>query len=132
MDKLEKYAHGKDKTIYEILPESAQVTNSGTTRKLLNFYELMENLKQDVKKYNLTDFVIHMIEETAYARSLEQSEAIEDKSRLENIESYVSSIAAFAQSNPEAGLAEYLNTVSLYSDTDKTEERNAVDRKSVV
>ena len=60
MDKLEKYAHGKDKTIYEILPESAQVTNSGTTRKLLNFYELMENLKQDVKKYNLTDFVIHM------------------------------------------------------------------------
>lgn len=126
LDKLEKYAHGKDKTIYEILPESAQVTNSGTTRKLLNFYELMENLKQDVKKYNLTDFVIHMIEETAYARSLEQSEAIEDKSRLENIESYVSSIAAFAQSNPEAGLAEYLNTVSLYSDTDKTEERNGV------
>ena len=50
----------------------------------------------------------------------------DDRSRLENLNELVNSVRDFAKTNPDATVGDYLQTVSLYSDTDDMNDDNVV------
>ncbi len=50
----------------------------------------------------------------------------DDRARLENINELVNSVREFDKNNAGASVADYLQTVSLYSDTDDMNGDNAV------
>lgn len=50
----------------------------------------------------------------------------EDGARLENVKELINSVHEFVKNNPESTLFDYLQTVSLYSDTDDMNDDNAV------
>ncbi len=97
-----------------------QLTNA-QRKKLGPFTELFHHLQSYLSK-PLTDLGEEVYEASGYREMLETSHAVEDQSRMENIRSFLDALAQFQEDNPEAGLVDYLEDLSLMSDLDKTKQ----------
>lgn len=65
-----------------------------------------------------------ILKDTGYLKQLQESNEIEDKSRIENLKELVSDAADFEKNNEDKSLSAYLERVSLVQDTDKIEEED--------
>lgn len=92
--------------------------------KVEPFAELIKDLfgHKDMPIY---DFVQYADEKVDFCKDYDRSED-EGLSRIENVQQLFSSIKEFARDNPEAGLEEYLQSVSLVSDTDEADDGEKV------
>lgn len=98
---------------------------TGATRaKVEPFAQLMKDLVGH-KDMPLYDFVQYADEKIDFCKDYDRSED-EGMSRIENVQQLFSSIKEFSRDNPEAGLEEYLQSVSLVSDTDEADEGDKV------
>lgn len=123
LNKLSDIALEKNSSIYRILSETAIEGITGRTKaKLQEFIYMMENIKKEKESLSVTDFVNHVLEKTGYLKMLEDSNLREDKTRIENISSFVSAISDYEKTTEEPSLEDYLATVTLLSDVDKTDQ----------
>jgi len=85
--------------------------------KLQIFAEVYNKLKSDLENMPLDDFVKAVINEfnikDAYPKDGDES-----LEKLMNIDQFVGSVKGFVENNPDSGLAEYLESVTLQSDID--------------
>lgn len=96
LNKLSDIALEKNSSIYRILSETAIEGITGRTKaKLQEFIYMMENIKKEKESLSVTDFVNHVLEKTGYLKMLEDSNLREDKTRIENISSFVSAISDY-------------------------------------
>lgn len=95
-------------------------------KRIDGFLTILKELEELSTQLSLTEFVMAVIDKSGYGQMLKETGLIEDLTRLENLNELVSSIAEYEEQNPEATIAEYLQEVSLYSDTDKTEGQSGV------
>jgi DNA helicase-2/ATP-dependent DNA helicase PcrA len=85
--------------------------------KLAIFREVLIKLIRagmEMKLWDIIDYVL----ETVNIESAYNKEDSDDRNRLENIEELVGAIKQFGRDNPEATVTDYLQSVSLMSDTD--------------
>ena len=107
-----------------ILSEEFQQENV-LYKKLQLFIDTYKNLKEMESQLGLTDFVKMVL--TAFDfRSAFNPKDDEDFNKLMNIDSFVSSVKEFEESNPDSTLSDYLESVTLMSDTDNLGEEGAV------
>ena len=91
---------------------SAQIKN-----KLAPFCELAAALYEN-RNMPIGDYADFVNEQVAFDEYYDCDDD-EEGARLENIANLIESIKEFAKDNPEAGLEEYLQSVSLIADTDE-------------
>lgn len=125
-EKMRQFANEEGISSLEVLQGDMPFVSKGTQTKLKEFGDLLLTLKQDAETQTLTEFVKTVVEKSGYKKMLEDSKTIEDRTRMENIDEYISSVAGYEEQNPGASLEQYLQEVSLLSDTDKTEEKEGV------
>lgn len=104
-------------------PEVMGHFNSSTQKKLIGFQELMGSLHAQVEA-PMVDFAEAVYAESGYQKMLQDVNGIEERSRMENIDSFFAAIAQFQEDMPEATIVEYLQNLSLLSDLDKTKAGN--------
>jgi DNA helicase II / ATP-dependent DNA helicase PcrA len=63
-----------------------------------------------------------VMEESGYLTRLKESRDEEDAERLENLEQLLAAMEEFCEKNPDAGLSEFLEQVSLVSDLEQGEQ----------
>lgn len=128
LEKFEKAARADNFSPgqYISLPHSSNKLGSKAKEGLEKFRSIIEKSQEALEAKDLFFAVKDIIDLTGIKESLEAEKTIEAKSRLENIDSYLSSIASFIETNPGSSLEDYLAQVSLYSDVDKTEEASGV------
>lgn len=120
--RADKFSPGQ----YISLPHSTNKLSSKAKEGFEDFRSIIEKSREALEAKDLFFAVKDIIDLTGIKDSLEAEKTIEAKSRLENIDSYLSSIASFIETNPGSSLEDYLAQVSLYSDVDKTEEASGV------
>lgn len=86
------------------------------------FVELMENFITLSETVPVSVLIESILKDTGYLKQLQDSNEIEDKSRIENLKELVSDAVDFEKSNEDKSLSAYLEKVSLVQDTDKIEE----------
>ena len=94
--------------------------SNATAKKLQEFYYLIKSFPKD--DLNVAELMEYILDKTGYRANLEKSTSRDDKTRLENIDEYISSLYQFVQDNPDKNLREYLETSSLMTDLDKTDD----------
>ena len=67
----------------------------------------------------LPEFLDYLLIRTGYRRMLQESRDVQDESRLQNIDELLNSAREFADTNPSAGLADYLDSLTLMTDLDR-------------
>jgi DNA helicase II / ATP-dependent DNA helicase PcrA len=87
-------------------------------REMIKFLELFR--RAETEQHDLGGFVRWMAVESGYVQSLEEEGTMEAESRLRNIEEFVS--AATESASLGLRLSEFLDRITLASDTDQIEE----------
>ena len=121
MDKLLQYSQARGISMMEYIKNTDLPDfSNATAKKLQEFYYLIKSFPKD--DLNVAELMEYILDKTGYRANLEKSNNRDDKTRLENIDEYISSLYQFVQDNPDKNLREYLETSSLMTDLDKTDD----------
>jgi len=101
---------------------SGSLLSSGPRSKVAAFADLMERFRSMVGTHSIPDVCQAVMLETGYMARLKESRDEEDSERVENLEQLLAAMEEFTEQNPEAGLSDYLEQVSLVSDLEQGEQ----------
>ena len=126
IDQLIHYADSNGYSVFDSVFDYEYLElNSGAKNKIRLFKELIATLIIDKENLSLTELVDTVIKKTDFLSCFDDdTPESEDKKR--NVDEFKSSVADFERLNPEASLSEYLNSVTLSSDTDDINESECV------
>lgn len=108
------------------MPHALDILPSRARQGLEDFNAIITKSKEILEEKDLFFSISEIVKLTGIVSQLENEATIEARSRLENIDSFLSSIATYIELNPESTLEDYLSQVSLMSDTEKTDEKTGV------
>src|SRR5699024_6836642 len=124
VEKLDDYAVGNDESMYSALYSVDEVP--GLSKRAINalkgFMDIISNLMAKSEIMGIKNLVEDIIDSTGYVKNLEQDESIESQTRIDNIMDFVSVALNFQENNQDSDLEEFLATISLLSDIDKTQD----------
>ena len=123
VEKVEEYAVSNDESIYSALYSLDEVPGLSQRAKnaLKGFTDIMSGLMAKNEIMGIKELVEDIIDSTGYVEELKKDDTIESQTRIENIMDFVS-VALNFEKNNEGDLEEFLATISLLSDVDKTED----------
>ncbi|MDO5716514.1 MAG: 3'-5' exonuclease [Tissierellia bacterium] len=98
----------------------------GGTTKGVELAKLYQELACSRDTMTLMDLTKSLLERSGYISSLRLSSAIEDQSRLQNVEEFISYVGEFERLYPESGLEDLLAELSLLSDIDNKSDEDRV------
>lgn len=118
LNELREFCVAAGISLYEGVFRLEQTTiGSAAKTKLFNFGLLLDSFKEYSKENSVVKLIEYIIETTGFNEQFaEQSE--ENTSKLYNISELKNSADQFEKDNKGATLADYLNSVTLSSDTD--------------
>ena len=132
MDKLSEEAVKSQKPIWDVIAAPDTLDMSGGTKgKLLDFYRLIQGLHELSGSETADVFSQAVMERSRLKEEINRGKEAEDISRQENMQELMDGIAAFTaerqEQSLEAGIANYLQEVSLMSDLDEMNRQEGAD-----
>jgi DNA helicase-2/ATP-dependent DNA helicase PcrA len=120
VDKLTQMAIQNDQSIFELLLDHLdEIDVSARTRKALgDFCDMISNLYRMVEYISVTELTEQVLELTQYRAELQREGTLESKSRLENIEEFISVTLEFEKRNDDKSLLSFLTDLALIADID--------------
>lgn len=126
VDALVKYSADYGLSIFDGLCDvDALPLASGAKNKLTELRKLISKLTTAAQVLPLRDIFSEVVEKTAFLSQFED-DTEENHSKKLNVSEFQNSIEEFASLNDGATLSDYLNSISLSSDTDEIEDGNFV------
>ena len=123
MEFLEKYAEAHGVKLYEALVDNLDNPLIASS-KAGEFVELIDGYKRSFKMFKLTDLLQGILNDSGYETMLRTSG---DDSRLENLAELKQAVFDYEKSaGEETSLADYLQRISLLTNLDKEEKKDAV------
>ncbi len=105
--------------------EFVDTINSGAKTKLIAFRTLIYDLMQKATEMHFDDFIKYVVDQSNI-KSMYVDNTEEDQNRIMNIDEFISSAIEFRKDNIEATLSDFVNMITLSSDTDDMDSVNSV------
>ena len=126
VSKIQDFATDYELNLWDALAEVRSIPtltprNVSTIEPFVTLMEDFMNLSETVPVSVLIESIL---KDTGYMKQLQDSNEIEDKSRIENLKELVSDAVDFERNSEDKSLSAYLEKVSLVQDTDKIEEED--------
>jgi len=124
IDKISILASRDGISMFSALLETAGsgLLAAGPRGKVAAFAAMMERFGKTRASSGLPELARMVMEESGYLARLKGSRDEEDAERLENLEQLLAAMEEFCEKNPDAGLSEFLEQVSLVSDLEQGEQ----------
>ena len=122
LDKVQELSEQLEKPMYEIIKNASEY---GLNRVYLNsrdFIEQIESLIAKRDKMPISELIKLTLNVTGYMKALENENTIEAESRIENLEELLTVAMEFEKESAERTLAEFLEGITLASDSDEVDE----------
>jgi DNA helicase-2/ATP-dependent DNA helicase PcrA len=133
MDKLGAAAGAEDSSMFRLMGNLQGVGLTGrASEALYEFHEMVDNLHKMVDYLSVTELTEQVLERTKYRDELILEGSIEAKSRLENIEEFLSVTQEFEKRNDERSLVAFLTDLALIADIDVVDQENVPAEKNAV
>lgn len=126
VERLENYAYQTELSVFDALLDLDELGFTGSTKqKLETFRDQLKGWIAYGAEASVVDLVKRIVDETnmkqAYADDSDES-----INKRANIDEFVNAVEEYCKLNPEATLTDYLNQVTLSSDTDDMDDGNCV------
>ena len=126
IDVLQDYAAQNELSVYDALFDLDELDlSSGTKAKLSEFFNQVKKWIVDSQSVAVNELVKQIVADTGM-RAAYADNSDESLNKLANIEEFITSVDDYCRLNEDATLADYLNEVLLYSDTDEMDETDYV------
>ena len=126
VETLQNYAYQTELSVYDALLDIDEIGFTGTTRqKLVDFRDMIKEWIIESQEMSVNELVKRIIADTRM-REAYADDSDESINKRANIEEFVNSVEEYCRLNEGATLTDYLNQVSLSSDTDDINDGNYV------
>ncbi|MDF2658993.1 MAG: pcrA [Paenibacillus sp.] len=134
LDKLAEAAAARGISIFAALEQADSLELSARFRATLaEFYGLIRNLNAMLDYLSVTELTEKMLELTGYREELLRENTIESKSRLENIDEFLSVTLDFEKRSEEKSLVSFLTDLALIADIDTMDkEDDGSDKDAII
>ncbi|MDP9191661.1 MAG: UvrD-helicase domain-containing protein [Acidobacteriota bacterium] len=122
---LSEQAAAQDVSLWTIIEGDLAFLPTRAAKAVREFREIVHDL-QRVASNPIPDLVEYVLVRTGYRRMLQESRDLQDESRMENLEELLNSAREYSEDNPNAALADYLDSLTLMSDIDRAETGKGV------
>ncbi|MBM7646620.1 DNA helicase-2/ATP-dependent DNA helicase PcrA [Scopulibacillus daqui] len=128
MDKLADYALAHDLSLMKAIQEVEQTNVSRRAASALcEFGDQILNWSKMQEYLSVTELVEEVLDKTGYRDALKEEKTIEARSRLENIDEFLSVTQDFEKNNDDKSLVAFLTELALDSDIDKEDQDSQSD-----
>ena len=123
VDKISLQATRQGGSFFDAMQEATRndLLAAGARGKVIAFTSLMNIFFESAAGSSLAALTRSIMQGSGYLDRLKSSRDEDDAERLENLEQLLAAIEEFSEKNPEAGLSEFLEQVSLVSDLEQGE-----------
>ncbi len=126
VETLQNYAYAQELSVYDALIDLDEMGfNGGTKEKLLGFRSLIKKWILDSADMPVNELVKNIVADTNM-REAYADDSDESINKRANIEEFIQSVDEYCKLNEGASLTDYLNQVTLSSDTDEMDDSNYV------
>ncbi len=126
VEALQNYAFEQELSVYDALLDLDEIGFSPATKqKLTDFRGLVKTWILDSQEMPVNELVKKIVEDTAM-REAYADDSDESINKRANIEEFIQSVEEYCRLNKGATLTDYLNQVTLSSDTDEMDDSNYV------
>ena len=126
VETLQNYAFETELSVYDALLDLDQMGFSGATKqKLVDFRTLVKTWILDSQEMPVNELVKKIVVDTRM-REAYADDSDESINKRANIEEFINSVDEYCRLNEGASLTDYLNQVTLSSDTDEMDDGNYV------
>ncbi len=126
VETLQNYAYEQEISMYEALAELDLIGFTGATKqKLLDFRTLITNFVVISQELTVNELTKRIVLETKMKEAYEE-DTDENLNKRANIDEFINSVEEYCKLNPDATLSDYLQQITLYSDTDEMDDGNYV------
>ncbi|MFF2912150.1 DNA helicase PcrA [Paenibacillus sp. NPDC057934] len=130
--KLAVAAAERGVSIFRVLETVDDLGFAGRTRNaLVEFYDMIEALHRMVEFLSVTELTEKVLELSQYRLELQNENTLESRSRLENIDEFLSVTMEFEKNNEDKSLVSFLTDLALIADIDSMNDEEE-DRSDAV
>ncbi|MEL7648981.1 MAG: UvrD-helicase domain-containing protein [Sedimentibacter sp.] len=125
LETITEYSNEKSISKFEACFDASELgLTPSASRSIEEFVTMMETLmiKKDVMP--VSQFIQAALEDTGYKSMLAEDDTVEGRSRIENVDEFLSAAKDFEERYEENSLEDFLAHVSLLADVDKTDEKS--------
>ena len=123
MEKAAAISSLQNVSVYEILENASGYDPlSRAAGKLIAFTELIKDIKKLSETLPLTEFVTRVMRDTGYAPMLQAEDTVEARTRLENLQEFLTVVGEYEKEHEDATLGGLLEEISLIADIDSYDE----------
>lgn len=121
--KLAAAAASQGVSIFRALQTVDDLGFAGRTRNtLVEFYDMIEALHRMVEFLSVTELTEKILELSQYRLELQNENTLESRSRLENIDEFLSVTMEFEKNNEDKSLVSFLTDLALIADIDSVND----------
>ncbi|TYA11795.1 DNA helicase PcrA [Paenibacillus faecis] len=129
--KLADAAAQRGVSIFRVLETVDDLGIAGRTRNaLVEFYDMIAALHQMVEYLSVTELTEKLLEMTQYRLELQNENTIESRSRLENIDEFLSVTMEFENNNEDKSLVSFLTDLALIADIDSMNDNSDAEKQN--
>ncbi len=123
VDKISLQAFQRGGTFFDALQDATRdgLLSASPRGKIAAFVALLDGFRTASASSSLADLTRSVMQGSGYLDRLKNSRDEDAAERLENLEQLLAAIEEFSEKNPESGLSEFLEQVSLVSDLEQGE-----------
>lgn len=125
VEKVIQAARARNLNELEVMKEDIGLT-AAAAKKVRGFYEMIEELRHERERNNISDLIDIILARTGYREMIENSHEAE---RLENIKELQNDLTRAFREDPQMTLESYLQDISLF--TERKGEESAQDADAV-
>ena len=126
VEALQNYAYENELSVYDALLDLDEIGfTAGTKQKLVDFRNLIKEWIIDSQDMPVNELVKKIISDT-HMREAYADESDESINKRANIEEFINAVEEYCRLNDGATLTDYLNQVTLSSDTDEMDDSDYV------
>jgi DNA helicase-2/ATP-dependent DNA helicase PcrA len=125
--RLGAHADGMGVTLFEALDRADEAGVSGAPlRNVQALWTLMQSLQAAARELTVPELVERVLEDSGYLDALDSERTIEAQGRMENLRELVGVAQEYQSSAGEPSLSNFLQEISLYSDTDALKDKESL------
>ncbi|MEB7399440.1 DNA helicase PcrA [Staphylococcus epidermidis] len=129
IEKIQTYALQNNISMFDALAEVDFIgLSKKVTQECISFYEMIQNLIKEQEFLEISEIVDEVLQKSGYRDMLDREQSIESRSRLENLDEFMSVPKDYEENTPleEQSLINFLTDLSLVADIDEADTQNGV------
>lgn len=129
VEKIQTYAVQSNISMFDALGEVDFIgLSKKVTQECINFYETITHLIKEQEFLEISEIVEEVLKKSGYRDMLEREQTLESRSRLENLDEFMSVPKDYEENTPleEQSLINFLTDLSLVADIDEADTQSGV------